>query len=170
MLEVVNFSVQETKYCLSQTVSKQDVSELLEVINRANFDAFVKLIDRFDLNRVYDHESFPEPQLLSQFLLFRFLGYISIEGEEYFPNGFPNAAEFIKTILERKPDLTFQLGDGYAFADFIRDRREMLIEEIADLHAHPEREREFNLPNELLLQSYEVELSHIELIANYLSL
>lgn len=160
-----DYSVQEVRNHFFQTISEQDVSMLLEVINKADFDEFVKLIDRFDLNRVYDHETFPEPQLLSRFLLFRFLGFISVEGEEYFPNGFPKAEEFIKTVLERNPDLTFYIGNDYSFADFIKDRREVLIGEISDLHALPEKG-----DLEMLLQSYEVELSQIELIANYLSL
>lgn len=149
MLEIIDFSAQEAGY-FSQTTSEQDVSTLFEVINRADFDEFVKLIDRFDLNQVYDHEEFPEPQLLSRFLLLRFLGFISVEGEEHFPSGFPNAGEFIKTVLERKPDLTFCIDDGYSFIDFIKDRREVLIEEISDLHAQPEKDRGY-LPNDILL-------------------
>lgn len=167
MLEVIDFSVQEAGHHFAQTASEDAVSTLLEVINRADFDEFVKILDRFDLNQVYDHEEFPEPQLLSRFLLLRFLGFISVEGDEHFPSGFPNAADFIKTVLERKPDLTFCIGDGYFFADFIKDRREVLIEEIADLRAYPEKDRGY-LPNDTLLQSYEVALSQIELICVYL--
>ena len=162
-MKAIDCLIPGVEHHFAQTASEQDVSSLLEVINRADFDEFVKLIDRFDLNQVYDHEEFPEPQLLSRFLLLRFLGFISVKGEEYFPNGFPNAAEFIKTVLERKPDLTFRIDDGYSFADFIKDRCEVLIEEVADLHAHPEKDRGY-LPNDILLQSYEVELSQIELI------
>jgi hypothetical protein len=169
MLEIIDFSVQEAGCHFPQTISEQDVSALLEVVNRADFDEFVKLIDRFDLDQVYDHEEFPEPQLLSRFLLLRFLGFISVEGDEHFPSGVPNAGEFIKTVLERKPDLTFCIDDGYSFVDFIKDRREVLVEAIADLHAYPERHTGY-IPFDALLQSYEGELSQIELIANYLSL
>ena len=169
MLEVIGFSVQEVEHHFAQTVSEDDVSTLVEVINKADFEEFIKLIDRFDLNQVYDHEEFPEPQLLSKFLLFRFLGFISVQGEEYFPSGFPNAAEFIKAVLERKPDLTFYIDNCYSFADFIKDRRELLIEEIADLYTHSGKDKGC-IPNDILLQRYEMELSQIELIANYLSL
>ncbi len=165
MLQTVDFTSQGIHCHFPQTISERDVSPLLAALDSANFDEFVKALDGLDLNQVYDHEKFPEPQLLSRFLLLRFLGFI--EGDDHFPSGFPNAQEFIKAVLERKPDLTFCVDENYSFAEFVKDWRKMLIETIADLKANPEIDCGY-VPQSVLLQSYEVELSQIELIANHL--
>jgi hypothetical protein len=166
MSQVINFPAQEISYRFSQTISEQDVANLLSAVDSADLDEFAKLLGNFDLNQVYDYEEFPEPQLLSKFLLLRFLGFI--DGDEHFPNGFPNAAEFIEIVLATKPDLTFYLDDGYSFVDFIKDRCEILVELIIDLRTHPENNSGY-IPSSVLLQSYEGELLLIELIIQYLS-
>lgn len=166
MSQTVNFPSQEVHCHFPQTISDRDISPLLAALDSADFEEFVKVLDGLDLNQVYDHEKFPEPQLLSRFLLLRFLGFI--EGDEHFPSGFPNAHDFINAVLARKPDLNFCVDKDYSFAEFVRDWRKMLIETIADLQANPETDCGY-VPQSVLLQSYEMELSQIELIANYLS-
>ena len=143
-------------------VSEQSILPLLTIVNNGDLEGFASKIEKYDLNQVYDDESFPHPMLLSTYLLLRFLGFI--DGDI---NGFPNAEEFIKIVLAKKPDLTFCIDQDYSFADFIKDRRQALIEGIDHLSSSSE-EIDGYLPKSALLRLYEEELSQIELIAKSL--
>ena len=79
-------------------VSEQSILPLLTIVNNGDLEGFASKIEKYDLNQVYDDESFPHPMLLSTYLLLRFLGFI--DGDI---NGFPNAEEFIKIVLAKNP-------------------------------------------------------------------
>jgi hypothetical protein len=162
MIESINSSSQEIVYSYPQTIVEEDISELLHSIESANLDEFTKLLKNFDLNRVYNHEKLPDPQLLSKFLLLRFLGLI--EGDHHFPN----AEKFIEIVLATKPDLTFDLVAGYSFANFLKDQSEILAEEIIDLRSASENTI-YPIPTTDLLQYCEEQLRLIELIITSVS-
>lgn len=150
----------KTDYAPRKRSSPQDISPLIEAIEEKNFEEFNRWVASFDLDRKYEHEEFSEPQLLSQFLFLRLLGFI--DGGECYPE------VFIQAVLAKKPKASFSVEEGYPFTDFIHERREVLIEAISDLKGSSDLERGAT-PISVLLGRYERELVQIELIDNYLN-
>lgn len=96
MFRLVGLSVEGSESLFPQPPFLEDIVKLLEAINRQDFDAFLTLLERVGLNGIYDHEQFPEPQLLSRFLLLYFLGFIDGEVAMDFPTVAANMDEVYK--------------------------------------------------------------------------
>lgn len=118
---IQEITTQFTTTIFEPTEDEKRVALLLNALERRNLEEFKEILQSIDIDQVYDNPLFPEPQLFSRFLVLYCLGAIQLHH-----TGTENLEDFLRVVLEQKPNLSIEFGPEYPLLDYCKDLYEDL--------------------------------------------